>query len=249
MRITKKLAGLAAAVAVAFAGAAPVARAESDYAHQLRSTQTFPVAPNATQTFRMPIQRLHENQNSLLPCWGLELHGPGIDLVAADLPPTGFVAEDWYEIDQEEGGRIGVERRPDGTFFIGRPQPVTDAMVRGGIACASVGWQFMSSTGVARLDPFGRPVPTAVGGRAARAGRARATRLRAAVRRSRRAATGRRARARASQAGPVEVVSAELNVPAPGREPDIVVTLRTGDVPAGTELTTIASVLPQRDGV
>lgn len=246
-RLARAAAATVAGAALAACAAAPAAHAGQDFVHQLASVQQFAVAPNATQTFRMDIQRLHENENVLQPCWGFELHGPGgIDVVAADLPPTGYVAEEWADIDDEEGGRIGVERRPDGTFYIGRPQPLADSMIRGGLACASVGWRTWTPQGTPTLDPFGQPLATSVGARAARAGRARANRLRVAMRKLRRRAKG---RARAAQLGPVEVVSAELNVPVLGEEPDIVVTLRTGAIPPGTVLTTRATVLQQGPNV
>jgi hypothetical protein len=97
---------------------------------------SFHVAPDATQTFELPIAELALPRSVLIPCWGFDLTGPGVDLAAADLWTYGWVTDPTDPAPYPEG----VERRDDGWYL-----PETRATVRirqrdAGARCRQIGW-------------------------------------------------------------------------------------------------------------
>ncbi|HEV2999979.1 MAG TPA: hypothetical protein VGW75_04490 [Solirubrobacteraceae bacterium] len=228
-------ASLAAAVA-ALAVGLPVATAQAgtDPANQIVTTKSFTLAPNATETFAVPIRGLGQDQNVLLPCYGFAIRGPGVELLGANLNPFGRVVPEPGHEQTSDGGVPGAERQADGSFVIPEEEAVVGPRAeRMGVSCDAVGWRFLDDDGGARLDVDGNVVARGMTARAARRAKSRLRALR------------RRARARASSgSGPVSVVFAGIRNPAD--ESALVVRVRTGDVPAGTKLTLHARVLPQR---
>jgi hypothetical protein len=102
-------------------------------AHDVR----FTVQPNATQTFELPVAELALPRAVLVPCWGFDLTGPGVDLAAAGLRTYGWAGS--------PGGRrpyddAQAELRPDGWYL-----PESRAVLRArefydGADCRRIGW-------------------------------------------------------------------------------------------------------------
>lgn len=233
-RTARLIAASAAAAFAAGAAAAAPAHAGVDYANPIVSKERFTLQPNTTKTYTMPIAGLGQGANVLQPCWGFEVRGPGVNLVAAGLETYGTVVPEPGHENRPDGGVPGAERQPDGTFAISADKAVLGAFqARQGASCSAIGWAFSDASGRARLDANGDVASGAVGARAASRAQRRIRRMRRQISQ----------RARQAQAGAVTVTLAGLRNPAGPAE--IVVTIRTGDVPAGTTLTTHARVLPQ----
>lgn len=236
-RTARLLAATAAAAFAAGVAAAAPAHAGVDYANPIVSNERFTLEPNTTKTYTMPITGLGQDANVLQPCWGFEIRGPGVDLVAAGLEIFGTVVPEPGHEHRPDGGIDGAERQPDGTFAISADKAVLGAShAREGASCSAIGWAFTDESGRPRLDVHGDVRSETVGARAASRAQRRIRSMRKQISR----------RARQASAGGVTVTRAGLRNPAGPTE--IVVTIRTGDVPAGTTLTTHARVLPQTVG-
>ena len=244
--------GLLLATVLALSVVAPASaddrpRATVDFAHLIRSDQRFTLQPNTTQTYRMPVAGLGVDANVMLPCWGFEISGPGVSLVAAELNPFGQVWPEPGDENKPDGGIPGAVRQPDGTLALPESGAVLDAeQLAFGQGCRAAGWDFFGPDGKQQIDPWGNAVAV-TGVTSARSAstkaRARAkARHRKVLRRARLKIRGATARD-----GAVTVTLAGLDSPGakPG-QPEVVVTVRTGALAGPTTLTMHARVLPQR---
>lgn len=103
---------------------------------------SYVLAPNSDRTFRLALPELRRPGAVLVPCWGFDLVGPGIDLAAASLKPFGWVTE----ADPRYRNPRAV-RREDGWYL-----PESDAVVdlrqmADGAACRTVGWSTFVEAG------------------------------------------------------------------------------------------------------
>lgn len=223
-----------AALAAALALAAPAGAAQREPRSAVYDSQ-FTLQPNTTQTYRVVLDVLWEQCNTLEPGWGLDVRGPGVDL-AAGMFFSFFGGPLEIEPGKEslpDGGIPGAQRQPDGTFAVPVPDatPFTAEQVRLGSSLREVGWNWR------RLDGWGNPRPTAGTARSARrARRMRARRLRAARR---------KIRAGAAQAGPVKVTLAGFQHWGLNAPQELVAKVTTGELAGPTTLTLHARVAIQ----
>lgn len=96
--------------------------------------QTFTVAPNTTQTFRLTLDSMRERSAALVPCWGYEITGPGIDVAAAGLHMFGWV--------NDTVGRYtsSAQRTPDGYYIPDDKAVVGMRQLDEGEECRQIGW-------------------------------------------------------------------------------------------------------------
>lgn len=132
-----------------------------DAASIIRTDESIVLKSNAEQTLRMPIKGLGVAQNTLAPCFGFEIKGPGVKLAAADLEYFGATVPEPGHENDPDGGVRGAVRQADGTFVI----PSTIAKVRGehlraGATCAAAGWDFSRAKASARGRQAKRPAVT-----------------------------------------------------------------------------------------
>jgi hypothetical protein len=246
MKTGRWLLGLVVAVGVVAAPASAAQRpaATADFAHTIRSDQRFALQPNTTQTYAMRIAGLGTDANTLLPCFGFDIDGPGVALAAADLEVFGPVVAEPSQASSPDGGIPGAQRQPDGTLVIPDSAAILDQRTLAmGESCEKIGWDFYTSSGRPRLDPWGNPAP-------AGAARARSASAKARAKAKHRKALHRahlKMRGATAQDGNVQVTLAGFrNVPGDPWGGEIVVTVRTGALAGTTTLTTHARVLPQR---
>ncbi|HET6505917.1 MAG TPA: hypothetical protein VFG42_03950 [Baekduia sp.] len=115
---------------------------------------TYRVAPNATQTFELPIAELAIPRAILVPCWGFDLTGPGIDLAAAGLRTYGWVAEPGVHRPYDRQTVL----RADGWYL---PESRAAVHLReryAGARCRQIGWSRYvdARSGVASADEIRR---------------------------------------------------------------------------------------------
>lgn len=194
--------------------------------------QAWTLQANTTQEFRMPLTELGSEAHVLVPCWGLEVKGPGVDIAAASLenfgalPPATVVPGEPVPsyaptATQQADGTWVI---PDSAAALGTPQ------LEAGADCRAIGW-----------DVF------VTGDKASAAARGKAKRTRRPVKvkvkkKATKKSTARRATA--AQAGAVNVTLGGLEF-ARGRSADVVVRITTGDLAGPTTLTTHGRVLLQ----
>jgi hypothetical protein len=229
----------AAALAVAALAAPTAAQAQMDqYAAPWPVTkydQTWTLQSNTTAEFRMPLTEMGTENHVLVPCWGFEVEGPGVDVAAANLDTFGPIPTP--EFAEGEPHDVGAAvQQPDGSWMV----PDSNAVLRpdqftAGAECRTIGWDFF--------------VPDTQASAAAKGKARRTHRPVKIVKRKTKTIKGSRKttkKAKAAQAanGPVDVTLAGFQF-ARGRSIDIVVRVTTGELSGPTTLTTHGRVLLQ----
>jgi len=221
---------LATAAAAATTLLAPVAALASP---TIATDRTFELESNASREIVVPIDGLGQAHNVLVPCFGFEIKGPGVDLAGAHLETFGVAHPEDPSL--PDGGIPGAQRQADGSFAIPESAAVLTAdVLRMGANCRSVGWDFYGADGEPQLDAYGNPLPAAVP--------ASTSKAKAASKRKRDQARKRMSRrivGRAAQQGPVTVTLAGL------RQGTIVLRITTGQLNGTTTVSTHARVLQQ----
>jgi hypothetical protein len=113
----------------------------SDYRFTHHYTErTWRLAPNTTQVFRMPIERVREGV--LTPCWGFDITGPDIRYAVAGLGFYGPVRPvPGYGTDPRGEHPVGV-RQADGTLAIPPSHAkLTVTQLLEGWRCHATGWR------------------------------------------------------------------------------------------------------------
>ena len=217
---------LATAAAAATTLLAPVAALASP---TIATDRTFELESNANREIVVPIDGLGQAHNVLVPCFGFEIKGPGVDLAGAHLETFGVAHPEDPSL--PDGGIPGAQRQADGSFAIPESAAVLTAdVLRMGANCRSVGWDFYGADGEPQLDAYGNPLTSTT------------AKAKAASKRKRDAARKRMSRrivGRAAQQGPVTVTLAGL------RERTIVLRISTGQLNGTTTVSTHSRVLRQ----
>jgi hypothetical protein len=107
----------------------------------VRYDRTFRVEPNTTRTYRMSLEAMAQKTAALVPCWGYDLTGPGIDVAAASLHLFGWVGE--------LGDRpldSHVEQRADGWYLPEAEATVGPHQLDAGASCRKIGWNMFVGT-------------------------------------------------------------------------------------------------------
>lgn len=187
---------------------------------------TYAVAPNATQTFELPIAELALPRSVMVPCWGFDLTGPGVDLAAAGLKTYGWAAGPGEPRPYGDGAAV---LRDDGWYLPESRATVHATEYRSGASCRRIGWsRFVEpSAGVASAAEVHR----------ARTHRHSFVR----IRHPRRKARARPANQRDD--GSVRVPLAGLRLLRDSRQMRLVVTVVAGPLAGPTTLTLHARVL------
>ena len=197
--------------------------------------QTFTLAPNTTQTFRMAIPELDGSAHHFqVPCWGYDLVGPGLDLAAAGLEGFGWIGDattNWRGDRPDAAVRDGAGNwtLPDTNAAIGETQLLQ------GRSCRAIAWNWYVNP---KIDG-----PDSAVARAAR--RARRTHRPIPVKPKHRVEA---TRPNLVNDGTATVTLAGMRYVTAGRVQDgveMVVTVTTGTLAGPTTLTTHARVLLQ----
>lgn len=218
---------LATAAAAATAVLAPAAALANPTIATDRSVE---LQSNTTREIVVAFDGLGQAQNVLVPCFGFEIKGPGVDLAGAHVESFGpAVPED---ASLPDGGIPGAQRQPDGSFAIPESAAVLTAEVlRMGANCRSVGWDFYGADGEPQLDSYGNPLTSSTG----KAAKAASKRKRDAGRKR----MSRKIVGRAAQQGPVSVTLAGL------RQGALVLRITTGQLNGTTTVSAHGRVLEQ----
>jgi hypothetical protein len=178
----------------------------------------------------VPIEGLGQAHNVLVPCYGFDIKGPGVDLAGAHVETFGPVFPEDPSL--PDGGIPGAQRQADGSFLIPDSAAVLTAEVlRTGANCRSVGWDFYGADGEPQLDAYGNPLTASTG----KAAKAASKRKRDAGRKR----MSRRIVGHAAQQGPVTVTLAGL------RQGALVLRITTGRLDGTTTVSAHARVLRQ----
>ncbi|WP_205698502.1 hypothetical protein [Conexibacter sp. SYSU D00693] len=198
---------------------------------------TYTLESNTSKEYRLPVEALGQDWNTVLPCQGIEISGPGIDLAAQTFEYFGVVEPEPAAANTPNGGIPGAVKQPDGTFVRPESEAKLNAeSLRFGASCKAVGWDFVGADGKPTLDPYGNPYPASGKARTAKASRAlKAKRLKTAKK---------KVKGRAAQSGPVTVTLVGTTR-ARGDSMDLVVRVSTGQLTGRTTLAMHSRVLRQ----
>lgn len=122
----------------------------SDYRFSYHYTErTWRLAPNATQVFRMPIERFDEG--TLTPCWGFDISGPGVQYAIANLGFYGPVAAVPHNGTDARGEHPVAVRQADGTLAI-PPEHAALSVTQllDGWRCHATGWRPQGDNGLTK---------------------------------------------------------------------------------------------------
>ncbi|WP_445152608.1 hypothetical protein [Baekduia sp. Peel2402] len=112
------------------------------YAHDA----TYDLQPNTTQTFRLDLPELDRPHTLLVPCWGFEVVGPGVDLAAADLRGYGWIAAP--DADERLLHPNPSAELRDGGWYLPESRAVVDLpMLGAGANCRQLGWSLFVGPG------------------------------------------------------------------------------------------------------
>jgi hypothetical protein len=195
--------------------------------------QSFTLAPNTTQTFTTPIPEAAPGTlHILVPCWGYDIIGPGVDMAVGGVGFYGTVGSADYDFHGTRPKEF--QQAPNGDWFLPEPVgPPTPWQLKDGELCRKIGWSLYVTD------------PAKAGGAYAAAAR-KAKRTRRNVRVAPRKPKGIFARkANAAANGGVTVELAGVHH-LPSERIELVVRVTTGDLAGPTTLYTHARVLLQR---
>lgn len=190
---------------------------------------TYDVAPNTTQTFELPIAELALPRSVMVPCWGFDLTGPGVDLAVGGLKTFGWAAGPGQPRPYNDDQAV---LRDDGWYLPASRATVHAAEYDAGANCRRIGWsRFVEpSAGIASAAEVHR----------ARTHRHSFVRIRH---------PRRKLRARPAQQrddGSVRIPLAGLRLLRDSRQMRLVVTVVAGPLAGPTTLTLHARVLVRR---
>jgi hypothetical protein len=188
--------------------------------------RSWTLQSNTSQEFRMNLSEMGRGWHVLVPCWGFDIVGPGVDLSAANLSTFGPIPP--ANIVPGEPLPSSAVQQPDGTWVIPDSAAAVGASERAvGADCRAIGWNFF--------------VPDGKASAAARK-QARRTHRPIKLKAVKRRRTGlRRAQPATS---PVNVTLGGMQ-PAANGSLDLVVRVTTGELSGPTTLTTHGRVLLQ----
>lgn len=143
------LAAVVAAGALAAPASARWLPKPVDPARIIHSEASYDLASGTTQTYSLKIKGLGEDFNVLLPCWGFDIHGGGVDLDVGQ--PVAFgptAAPDPRRLGTPDGRVPGSQQQPDGSWVIPESVAVVGPVeLKTGSKCAASGWQAYDDKG------------------------------------------------------------------------------------------------------
>jgi hypothetical protein len=198
--------------------------------------KAFTLQPNTTQTFVTPMPQIQAGSwHVLVPCWGYDIQGPGVDMAVGGVETYGPLGGPDYDFHGTPHPNAVQDAAGNWSIPETVAQTITPWQLKDGALCRKIGWSFYVGN------------PAVVGGAVAVAAR-KAKHIHRDVRVRPRKPKGRYARAAnvGNDDGSVTVEMAGLHlIGAPTTGLELVVRVRTGNLAGPTTLFTHARVLLQ----
>jgi hypothetical protein len=165
-RFMAAAAAVTAATAVLVPAAALADPYTADPSRLIATDQAVELQPNTTREIVVAIQGLGQDRNVLVPCFGFEVTGPGVDLAGANLEFFGTASP--ADPNLPDGGIPGAQRQADDSFAVPESAAVlTCEVLRMGANCRAVDSNFYDADGRQSSTPTAtrsrRPRPRARG--------------------------------------------------------------------------------------